>query len=70
MNELLSSDDVLDLIWCLPYITEKERLKAIAEAQLDEAMESLPFKKVKSQESNPDIREWWNRQSQRMLRMG
>jgi len=43
MNELLLSDDELDLIWCLPYITEKERLKAIAEAQLGKIFESQFF---------------------------
>jgi hypothetical protein len=40
MNELLLSDDELDLIWLLPYITEKERLRAIAEAQLEKILES------------------------------
>jgi hypothetical protein len=45
MNELLLSDDELDLIWHLPYITEKERLKAIAGAQLEKIMESQLFAK-------------------------
>ena len=70
MNELLLSDDELDLIWCLPYITEKERLKAIATAQLEKALESLPFKKVGSQESNQNMTEWWNRTEQRIPAMG
>ena len=43
MNELLLSDDELDLIWLLPYITEKERLRAIAEAQLGKILESQSF---------------------------
>lgn len=43
MNELLLSDDELDLIWCLPYITEKERLRAIAGAQLEKILESKLF---------------------------
>ena len=70
INELLLSDDELDLIWCLPYITEKERLKAIVAAQLEKALESLPFRKVKSQEINQNIREWWNRAEQRIPAMG
>ena len=69
MNELLLSDDELDLIWCLPYITEKERLQAIATAQLEKALESLPFRKVASQESNQNMREWWNRTEQRIPAM-
>ena len=52
MNELLLSDDELDLIWCLPYITEKERLKAIAKAQLDSILESCLFRRVKAQNSH------------------
>jgi len=48
MNELLLSDDELDLIWCLPYITEKERLKAIAKAQLDNILESSLFRNATS----------------------
>ena len=52
MNELLLSDDELDLIWCLPYITEKERLKAIAKAQLDNILESCLFRMVKAQNSH------------------
>ena len=43
MNELLLLDDELDLIWHLPYITEKERLKAIAGAQLEKILESKLF---------------------------
>ena len=43
MNELLLSDDELDLIWLLPYITEKERLRAVTEAQLEKILESQLF---------------------------
>lgn len=43
MNELLLSDDELELIWCLTYITEKERLKAITKAQLEKVLESHLF---------------------------
>lgn len=38
-RELLLSDDEIDLIWCLPYITEHQRLKAIAKAQTEKAAE-------------------------------
>jgi hypothetical protein len=48
MNELLLSDDEVDLIWLLPYITEKERLEAIAEAQLEKILESQLFAKIAS----------------------
>ena len=41
MNELLLSDDEIDLIWHLPYITEKDRLRAIVQAQLDNVLEVL-----------------------------
>jgi len=34
-RELLLSDDEIDLIWCLPYITEHQRLKAVARAQAE-----------------------------------
>jgi hypothetical protein len=38
-RELLLSDDEIDLIWCLPYITEHQRLKAIAKAQTEKVAE-------------------------------
>ena len=40
MNELLLSDDELDLIWLLPYITVKDKLRAIAESQLEKILGS------------------------------
>ena len=69
MNELLLSDDELDLIWCLPYITEKERLKAIAKAQLDNVLGSSLFRRVKAQNSHPNMREWWNRTEQELPKL-
>ena len=39
MNELLLSDDEIDLIWHLPYITEPDRLEAIIRAQLENVLE-------------------------------
>ncbi len=38
-REMLLSDDEIDLIWCLPYITEHQRLKAIAKAQTEKVAE-------------------------------
>lgn len=38
-RELLLSDDEIDLIWCLPYITEHQKLKAIAKAQTEKVAE-------------------------------
>ena len=52
MNELLLSDNELDLIWCLPYITQRERLKAIAKAQLDKILESRLL--INDTESEPE----------------
>ena len=43
MNELLLSDDEIDLIWYLPYITEQDRLEAIIRAQLENVLESRSF---------------------------
>lgn len=39
MDELLLSDDELCLIWHLPYITEQQRLKAIARARVERILE-------------------------------
>ena len=69
MNELLLSDDELDLIWCLPYITEKERLKVIAKAQVDNILESSLFRRVKSQNSHQNMREWWRGTEKRMPKL-
>ena len=44
MNELFLSDDEIDLIWHLPYITEQDRLEAIARVQVDIILETLLFK--------------------------
>jgi hypothetical protein len=43
MNELLLSDDEIDLIWHLPYLTQHDRLKAIARAQLENVLEARFF---------------------------
>lgn len=38
-EEMLLSDDELDLIWCLPYITDHQKLAAIARAQMERVLE-------------------------------
>jgi len=38
-QDLLLSDDEIDLIWFLPYLTERNRVQEIAKAQLDKALE-------------------------------
>jgi hypothetical protein len=38
-QDLLLSDDEIDLIWFLPYLTERNRVQEVAKAQLDKALE-------------------------------
>ncbi len=44
VGELLLSDDEVDLIWCLPYITDHQKLAAVAKAQMGKMLEV--FRKI------------------------
>ena len=38
-QDLMLSDDEIDLIWLLPYLPERDRVQEIVKAQLDKALE-------------------------------